>query len=200
MPELLRIRTDLVGTAVVGGGVNDLYFQFTDPASQQNVLDTVRAFWDGWSDSSTNWTASWNGAQAVIDSATGDIVRFANLTPPTPVSATLAGDMLPPSNQLLVKFRTNGVVANRRVQGKMFLPGCTEVSSTNGNPDGGMVNGVTALAQSLIGDVDNAAFVIWSRPFDPPAGSTRPGRAGSAHNVISAECWAKFAVLRSRRD
>jgi hypothetical protein len=94
------------------------------------------------------------------------------------------------------------VVGGRRLRGRTFVPAPVEGASiTNGIPSAAYRTALQNAADNMIGDPD-VDLVIWSRPraADPEAVPPVAARAGSHAIVGSATTWAKWAVLRSRRD
>ena len=132
-----------------------------------------------------------------FDETTG-IVTGAGSTIQTQVIFSGTGDALPPSNQLLVRWVTNGIVHNRRVRGRTFLPGGLEAhngatgvpNSIVGTP---VQSGLTAFLTSM-----NQRLRIWAQPFEGTP--ENPARPGSAHEVESFTIAPYWAILRSRRD
>ena len=135
-----------------------------------------------------------------FDETTGNVTGAGN-TIQTPVNFSQAGDKLPPSQQLLIRWTTNGIVHNRRVRGRTFLPGALEVhNSATGTPAAligtPVQSGLDALLTTMSGRMR-----IWSQPFvADPANPSNPTRPGSAHPIQSVALAPFWAVLRSRRD
>nr|CRY97325.1 hypothetical protein [uncultured prokaryote] len=200
MVDIVRIRTNLTGTAVVGGGVSDFYFGGDSVADPQAAVDAVAAAWDVFTVQTKGWVASWDTAQAVIDAATGIQQLFTTVTPPANVAAAGAGDMVANATQALVKYQTAGVVAGRSVRGKTFIPGQQVNNIVNGKVSAGFMARGPDFVDALMAAAPDAVFGIYSRPFTPGVGDTRPPRSGSFHEVIGGTLWSQFAVLRSRRD
>lgn len=135
-----------------------------------------------------------------FDETTGTVTG-AGTTTQLPVAFTGSGDILPASNQLLIRWSTNGIVHNRRVRGRTFLPGALESHNSGigeplpvlGTP---VTTGLNAFMTTMAGRLR-----IWAQPFvaDPenPSNPTRPGSAHAVEGFTIAPYWA---VLRSRRD
>lgn len=99
-----------------------------------------------------------------------------------------SGPFLPPSNQILVRWRTGNYVNRREVRGRTNCPYPAEdISTTRGRVESGMVSLVNQWANTLITDA-SSNFVVWSK------------KNGEWQSVISGSTWDQFAVLRSRRD
>lgn len=108
---------------------------------------------------------------------------------------------LPWATQGLIRLRTAGLVNNRAVHGRIFVPGAPENQSENGVPVVGYRNGLLAAVAGLIDDSVNT-LAVWARPFAGDSGATppKPARPGSQYSVLTADVWDKWAVMRSRRD
>jgi hypothetical protein len=129
------------------------------------------------------------------------VVTGAGATTQAPITFTSAGDQMPHSQQLLVQWTTGGIVHNRRVRGRTFIPGGVEAH-----------NGPTGIPASVVGTPLQSAIDtylstmsgrarIWSRPVTAEqATPTVPARPGSAHAILSGKVAPYWAVLRSRRD
>lgn len=107
---------------------------------------------------------------------------------------------LPKATQGLLRLRTGGFVAGRRVNGRVFIPALANDAQLGGVPSTAFLTTVAGAAEDLRTDLAATAseWVVWSRPKD--ADDSGPARAGSAHLIESVSVWTQFAVLRSRRD
>lgn len=144
------------------------------------------------------------GLIATIDSEllefdeTNGVVTGAGTTTQAPVGFTAGGDVLPRSNQALIRWTTNGIVHNRRVKGRTFIPGVLESHNLGDGTPGGVLgtplqSGVNALLATMAGRMR-----IWAQPFEGTPDN--PLRPGSAHAIQSGTVAPFWAVLRSRRD
>lgn len=137
----------------------------------------------------------WAGLEAttisdvpVIDPATGQITELFQV-PEVALQMVGAGDPIPPSNQMLIRWRTGFYQAGREVRGRSFIPGIRETTTTEGVIPTATVNGF------------NTALTTWLNAL--PAGRTLQiwsPTQGTATNVNSVSVWNELAVLRSRRD
>jgi hypothetical protein len=117
------------------------------------------------------------------------------------VVGTNAGALLPASNQLLLRWATEGIVHNRRVRGRSFMPGLVETSSdASGLPESATVTAYLNAANALLTTM-TGRMRVWAQPFstDPP-NPANPDRNGSAHAITAVSVAPYWAVLRSRRD
>lgn len=189
---LARVRSIWSGSMIRGGGVTDLYF-FGSTGDEGTFAADVRGLWaDLASAFVTGTTVAIDPDVFNIDEATGDVISIVTLgSPPSPVTGTSAGEPLPPASQGLIQWRTSGVVANRRVRGRTFLPALGEGGSTLGVPSSGTITLVEDACAAFLSLASQP--MVWSRPVD----GVRPG---SMHDVQSATMWTQWAVLRSRRD
>lgn len=132
---------------------------------------------------------------------TDGVVTGAGSTSQLPVVGTNATDALPPTSQGLVRWGTAGIVHNRRVRGRTFLPGVCEADSTSaGTPQATYLADIDAAAEALLVTMTNR-MRVWAQPLtlDPP-NPNNPNRLGSAHAITGVSMAPFWAVLRSRRD
>jgi hypothetical protein len=196
--SLVRVQT--VWTGVAGSPYyTNLYA--IGPLTTNNGNDLAAA----WFTALTSLTASLRaGLTATIDpellefdETTGNVTSAGN-TVQAPVAFTGTGDPLPPSNQGLVRWTTNGLVHNRRVRGRTFFPGALEGhSGSSGAPSASYISTLDAAMDALLVTM-SGRMRIWSQPFEGTP--TNPVRPGSAHAVQSASVAPYWAILRSRRD
>lgn len=189
---IARVRTFLSGPQIQGGGVQEFYF-FGAAGSEPAMVAAVADFWDAAGDDLLIGNqATVSDVVTNIDEATGNLVSLVTV-PGGPVTHafTLAGEATPPFTQALIRWATDGVVNNRLVRGRTFIPAIPEGRSLEGVPDGELRADLDFAAEALIANAETQ-LVVWSRPTDV--------RAGSQHTVLSANVWDEFAVLRSRRD
>lgn len=136
-----------------------------------------------------------NEADGVVSSAGSTTTRVTNFAS--------SSEALPHFTQGLIQWTTTGIVHNRRVRGRTFIPGVTEIQNS--------AAGVPLPAFDTPAEAALATFLstmagklrIWSRPFeqkDPELVDKNPSRPGSAHQVTTAAVAPYWAVLRSRRD
>jgi len=141
--------------------------------------------------------ATIDGELLEFDETTG-IVTGAGSTVQTPLTFTGLGDALPPANQALIRWQSNGIVHNRRVKGRTNIPGGLEASS---GPDGNLLPGAITSLQSAVNaflTTMSGRLRIWAQPFEGTPDN--PPRPGSAHAVTAGTIAPYWAVLRSRRD
>jgi hypothetical protein len=133
---------------------------------------------------------------------TDGTVTNAGSTTQTPVTMAGVGDHLPHMTQALIQWHTDGIVHNRRVRGRTFLPGVLESeNSPTGDPAG--VNLLTPLQTSIntLLSTMTGRMRIWSREVDAAhATPTVPARPGSAWPIVTGTVSSKWGILRSRRD
>lgn len=189
---VICVQTAFTGAAVRGGGLNQLFFTGTAGADLQEHLDAVAAFWTAVAPQCVGWTAQVQPEVREYDEETGDLTGLGAGTAPSPITSSSTDRMAPPAVQGLIRLRTAGIVGNRLVQGKIFVPGFpANQSEPDGSTSSGIRTAFNAAATALIGDSETE-LVVWSRPAEDRAGSTWP--------VLTASAWSQTAVLRSRRD
>jgi hypothetical protein len=148
-----------------------------------------------------------SGLVATIDpellefNETDGTVTSAGTTVQTPQTFTSAGDQLPHSSQALIQWTTNGLVHNRRVRGRTFIPGALEGhNSATGTPASIIGTPLQTAIDTLLSTM-SGRMRIWSRPVTAEqATPTVPARPGSAHPILSGKVAPYWAILRSRRD
>lgn len=195
---LLRVQT--VWTGVAGSPYyTNLYC--IGPLSTNNANDMATA----WHTFLNSLTAQLHAPMVAtigpeileFDETTG-IVTGAGTTVQTPVTMTGSVDALPPANQALLQWQTNGIVHNRRVRGRTNIPGCMEnQSDPNGKPSSLIGTPLLSGAQAYLTTMSGRAR-IWAQPFAGTA--TNPARPGSQHAIAGVSVAPYWAVLRSRRD
>lgn len=153
----------------------------------QACVDAIAAFVAA-IDVFTSTSVTYFGANEmeVLDQGTGQQTGTIAVT-----GYTQAGDdsatMLPPINQVLVRWVTDGFFSGRRLQGRTFLPGfCEDSNEPGGVLQSAVASAVTAGAKGLI-DAD-VGFCIYSR------------KNFGAALVQDASTWTQFAIQAGRRD
>ncbi|HKY46334.1 MAG TPA: hypothetical protein VJM50_24790 [Pyrinomonadaceae bacterium] len=187
MSFLWRVRTELTGPMITGGGQNDLYFAVTGGTAAQAVT-AAGAFWQAVAaglSSQLSWATQPEVIQ--IDDATGDISASVQTTPQSGIGSDV-GEALPKATMGLIRWRTGNFVGGREIRGRTFVPGVIEAdNTTNGVPSTTIINVMNNAAAGLLAAA-NADLVVYS-----------PTKHTSAL-VTSASAWNQWAVLRSRRD
>lgn len=197
MATIARVRTSLLGLAG-GTGLSTCYFAGPGDVDASIALEgakRVRAFWNSMAAlMGTGIQAQVQPQVDALDPATGQLDDSFGVTAQTVVTGSATGDYLPPSNQLLVQQHTGAVVAGRRVNGRINVPGLTETNSGGGGAPSTTATAAAATAGALLNTLILTACsnVVWHRP--------KNGSGGSAVLVTSYTGSPKFAVLRSRRD
>lgn len=197
---IIRVRTEWSGL-VEGGGLSTHYFTQVGTTTAEDLQDVVQTFWSTCAPQITNECQfRVLGEMDVIDETTGELVETMSTIDGATTSGTSTEDNQPPATQTLLRLRTGAVVAGRRLQGRLFIPG----PPRNGTGDttvpttasrAAYQNAAAALITATTGI---GPWVVWSRPVaDNP---TVPDRPGSTAAVINGSVWDKYAVLRSRRD
>lgn len=132
-----------------------------------------------------------------FDETTGNVTGAGN-TIQTPINFTGGVDALPPANQALLQWQTNGIVHNRRVRGRTNIPGAMESQNDPlGKPAPALGTPLLTGAQAMLTTM-SGRMRIWAQPFE--GSPTNPVRPGSAHAVVGVTVAPYWAILRSRRD
>lgn len=183
---MYRVQTTFSGTPVNGGGVQ--HFYFSEPAgTAAQAHSAVVTFWQGIANNMSN-TLSFTveGEVELVDEADGHVT---GITSVSAVSGTgnLAGDILPPATQGLIRWRTGAFVDGREIRGRTFLPAMLEANSTLGVPLSAITTSFTSYGSGLIANA-TSELLVYSRTLHASA------------TVVTASTWTKWAQLRSRRD
>ena len=200
--SLVRVQTTWNG---VGGAPYYTNLYAIGPLSTNNGNDLA----DAWRVFLTSCSAFLcSGLIATIDpellefdETTGAVISAGN-TIQTPVAMGFAGDQLPHSQQALIRWQTNGIVHNRRVRGRTFIPGAVEVqNSATGTPTTALTAPLQTAANALLTTM-SGRLRVWAQPFKGSTDPDKPNppRPGSHHEIRSAQVADYWAILRSRRD
>ena len=195
--SIARVRTVFTGVAGTPWYSN-IYFM-DDGATPIGTLAIgwVADYWNAHKPGITS-QVSWSVLSEVVtlDEATGDLESVYTGTS-SPNTGSASGQPLPWATQVLARQGTAGIVHNRRVRGRIFIPGFTEDSTTTGRVPSATQTAVAAAGTALVA-ASTSLWVVWSRPF---AGTEdNPARDGTRWQVTGNSCWDQFAVQRSRRD
>ena len=196
--SLVRVQTRWVGVA---GSLYYMNLYALGPLATNNGNDLATAWRAFLVATQANYK---NSISAQIqpellefDEQTG-AVTGAGTTVQAVVNGTSVGDALPYANQALIRWTTAGIVHNRRVRGRTFLPAQMEGSSdANGVPLAAVVTGVNTAITNLLTTM-TSRMRVWAQPFEGT--DTNPPRLGSAHTITGGTMAPYWAILRSRRD
>jgi hypothetical protein len=188
----------------VGGAPYYTNLYAVGPASTNNgndLADAWHAFLGAIGPSLTSGLTATIDPEILEFNETNGVVVGAGNTIQTPVNVTGLGDRLPPQTQALIQWTTNGIVHNRRVKGRTFIPGVREAdNSATGTPVVGPGTPIQTAIDTLLSAM-SGRMRIWSRPFPgDPAKPSNPERLGSAWPIMSGKVAPYWATLRSRRD
>src|SRR5664279_4900655 len=179
--SLIRFRTVLTG--IEGSPYLSTHYFDPEAGEPQDMADQLADFWNAVDDtfsSSQDWAieAEW----ANIDTTTGQATNFGTITPDSG-TGTASDEILPPANQVLIKWSTGVVIAGRRLVGHTYIPGLTQVANDNGNVLSSTQSVILAAAVALA-DQTAVHLEIFSRT------------GGVGESVIGVAVGGKFAVLR----
>lgn len=187
MADLYEIRTTWTGVAGT-----PYYTTIRGLLSGAVTPEQMNGFWKGLLANlapgvDNGLSATISPESRIIDSGTGKLVGVSTITGGFQ-AMTGPGDVLPPANQLLIRFGTNQVANGKRQQGSINIPGQLESNNdANGNPSAGLISSVKTYVQNML-DVTRGTWVIYSPTNHSFA---------TVQTVDVAPFWA---VLRSRRD
>lgn len=128
-----------------------------------------------------------------IDPATGTITASDSITPWTVTSSSTASTA-PPMVQGCITWKTNDVVAGRRVAGRTFIgPVALDMLQNDGTPSSTAMTKLEAIGAAWQDNGTTDVYAaVWHRPVS--------GAGGSDHEITAHSIRDKWAVLRSRRD
>lgn len=187
MADIARCRVQLVGAGVVGASVMTFYHRAGGsglPAAINTMLTTLVGLFPD------DLTFQIPNTGDLLESTTGALSgTWASGAPSTVTGTQTVSFQI--GGGVRTKWRTNGIVAGRRVVGStFFVPASGGAFDTTGRVTNATVAAVdSAVAQFLLdcgGDL-----VIWSRP--------KGSRAGTIHPVITGQTQSTPTALRSRR-
>lgn len=186
---MLRVRTVLTGLAGAPY-LSTMYFNENNLSANpaQAAVTAVGVFWNALDDTlpaALSWATE--AEVAHVDEATGDVTSV-DVTTPVTGSGSINAVLHSPAVQGLIRWQTGAFINGRRIQGRTFIPGMSNSTSTSsGTPTSTfqtlMTNTANTLAASPL-----APLIIWSRTN------------GAVRDVTGGSGWGQFAVLRSRRD
>ena len=185
MALIRRVR--VVWTGVAGSPAYSNFYFLNSEGDAQGYITPVGAFIAScvqYVHSSV--TATVQPEVPLIDSVTGDITGTLLGTSVIHQGAR-TDEIIPPINNLLVRWNTQQFNGGRRIKGRMFVPYPTQLLNADGKVETSSRNGLLAAAQTFV-NATGPEFVIWSRT------------TGAVAPVTQASVWDQFAALRSRRD
>lgn len=198
MATILRTTAQISGAGVTDAGLASFSWLPGTPggstADATDCLDLFRDFWEAIKAQITfGVTITYDSLVLAYNDANGDLVGAFTGIPGAATVGSAAGDPMPFQTQGLVTWRTTGIVNNRRVAGRTFIPYPVEGASSNGvGPNSTYTTAVAAGITALLAAGATASEpVIWHRPG--------PGGAGSSYPVTAGVARDQWAVLRSRR-
>lgn len=132
------------------------------------------------------------GAVERIDTPTGELIGFEDVTPPAVIVGTNSGGFSSATGAC-IGWTTNGVRNGRRVRGRTFIVPLAGVTyDTDGTLTALALQDIQTAATAMTENF--AGLVVYAR-------ETAPGLAdGVAYDVAGARVADKTAILRSRRD
>lgn len=195
---VLVIQSTWSGAGVTGGGKTTL--AFANPSSGTNaevIANALDEMWTGLCANilSADVSVQVDSAGSVYASGDGSLQEVYDLGAYDVRTGAVGGAAVPKATQALVRLGTAGIVANRLVKGRVFIPGMPSAAlNTAGELSSSYRNTLRDAFTDFL-DAINSTLEVWSRPK-----TTSPARAGSEHLVTSIDVWNQLAVLRSRRD
>jgi len=187
MADQREIITDWV-TPAGSGFVTVMYFTSTPTiASQRTALG---AFWtstDGARTNQVRWTIRTSGR--ILDAGTGILTGAWTENTARTALGTVAGECVADATQVLMRWKTQTIVAGRFLQGRTFIPGLSSAQVISGNTSAILRSTWDAAAATFL--ASGAGFSVWHRP--------QGGSGGTAPVASSGQTAVELAVLRHRR-
>lgn len=186
------------------GGVNSLITHYWADGSvvggaalATEALARVRAFFQAIAaEIRTGCVLTQDPVVTQLSFATGKPSAVFTGTLPAAVTFSAADAFLPQATMALVRFNTGIFINGRKVVGRSFIPGLTELANATGvGPVGSTItalgNANAALGATVLSNIDQ---VVWHRP------NKVTGAPGTAEVVTSRSVSSTWAVQRNRRS
>lgn len=188
MAEILRLKVDFAGGAVVGPSSSSFYTLGAEPAALRAAVNTFYGAFVSNLPSSLSVSIPPSGD--VIDAETGEIVDI--WTDGATLSRVGIDDSAHPAGVgCRVVWSTDGRTNRRRVRGTTFVvPLGGTAYESNGTLNQTFLDRIRPAAVDLVDDL-LGTFVVWTRPKDGAGGKTSLVIGSSVPDTVS---W-----LRSRR-
>lgn len=203
MAEVRRVRA--IWTGVAGTPYISTWWFENSIGSVGAIQSAVRTFLTALAPAISNTlSCTIEADQSVFNPANGDLIGVESQASGAVIPGTGSGTPLPPQDQFVLRLATGGIVNNRRVRGRFYVPGPTVTADVAGAPSSASITTLNTAAASLITNTASAGkWSVYSRPIT--AAEIRPGsdavaRDGSIHTVQAASAWSKFGMQRRRRD
>lgn len=198
MTVIMRVRSTISYGAGGPGLVTHYFLPATTGGSTTdatNAVAGVRAFWLALASlMPTSSSALVQPAVDTIQDTSGALVGGLSGTPVGIVPGTATAPFHPVMVALVIRYRTAGIVANRRVEGRSFVSPLASAPAGSTSPSVGAGTAAQNAVAALLATT-TAAPLVWSRPKVGPG-----ARSGSSYTVVSGDAWSQFGSLRSRRD
>jgi len=194
---MLRVRTTFDGWPG-GPGLQTFYFTLgsEDAAGALACVNAVHTLW------STYGPGLYPDQVSILVQPNVDLINAADgaltntfvVAAPAVISGGDGAGYISPALAVLLRLETNNFVSGRRVRGRIFLSPIAALHQTaDGTPDVTALGApITAITDLMADIAASGSLVVWHRP--------KAGAGGLSCPVVTASTWAKFAVLRSRRD
>lgn len=186
---MLRVRT--VFTGVTGSPwLNTLNFGSSSQSGNQTDADAAvaatGAFW-GAVDALMNTSVTWATLPDVLFLGDDGVAAGAYSTTPQTGTGATATEILPFTNQAVVRLLTGTFIGGRQLRGRIFVPGLTEAASVAGSLAAASSATITAAA-GVLNSGTTPPLAVWSKVN------------ATVVPVSGVSTWSQFGVLRSRRD
>lgn len=187
MATIRRIRTLWSGVAGTPWYTNMFFTRVV--GTEDAAIEAVADFWNAM-DLYIKSTVTWDVQEQIdlLDDVTGNLVGTEGGTGISGAGSA-SDELLPPSNQMLVNWFTDAFAGGRRIRGKTYVPGLTQLGNEAGVPSALALSALgTAASQLIIDTSSSGPLRVYSR------------RNARSDVVTNRGVYSQFAVLRSRRD
>lgn len=144
------------------------------------------------------------GDMPLIDPVTGDMTGFVSRASGSLRSGTGAAAGYSAASGAVVTWRTNAVIAGRRLRGRTFIVPTVNVAyGTDGTLQASTQTTLQTAANALFASDPDFTANVWARPQKERVkkdGTVVPARGGDTSPITSASIPSPVAILRSRRD
>lgn len=178
-----RVRANWIG---VPGSPYVTNMYFGDSADAQECVDHFGEFLVIISAIVVN-EAAWSIEPdvATVDPVTGDVTASVTVDGVNGQGVSTE-EILPPSQQVLIRWNTGAYISGRQLRGRTFVPALGDDVNVSGNVDPTYRTSLITTITTWLGA--GPVPLIWSKAN------------AETRQVLSVDVWEQFAILRSRRD
>jgi hypothetical protein len=184
MAVILRTSALLTGIGTAPCFLSSWYLPGTVGGSNADATNCLAHFRSVWNvlaaKISTPGVITYDPTTIAMEATTGKLTGAFVGTSPANSTCAAGTSPLPAQTQGLIAWGTNGVVENRRVRGRWFIPSPDEGDNTGtpGGPSSSYTSQLSAAVTAMmVAPAGGNLPVIWHRPD--------PGGSNGSHHVIT---------------